>query len=358
MPPRTDADLLGAVTLPAGALYGANTARGIDNLTVSSWPVGREREFVRALALIKKAAARFELQALAARRDECADLLHLGRTYLQDAQPMRLGQAFGGCSSLLQRQAAGLAAARAGLMALPPGGTAIGTGFGSPPGRRSTVLRHLVELAGRPFEAAGDAFDAMQNLDALARVSAELRHAATSMARIASDLILPSSGPVGGLGEIRLPAVQAGPSIMPGKVNPVVPMSLVQVGFAVVGNDATVAQVHEAGPLEINRFEPAVASRLFDSLRLMTQGARLLRTRSVAGLQADAAANLAHLGGSAALATAWVPTLGCDASSRLVKQAQAEGLPLIDLVDRLGLMSRADALEHLRLASRPVPAAR
>ncbi len=458
-PARIDSDLLGAVTLPADALYGVNTARGVDNLTVSPWPVGREREFVRALALVKKAAAlanaelgqlsaaqadaiaaacnevaqgRWDGQfvvdlmegsggtstnmnaneviacrarqigavpvhandhvncsqstndvyptamklavlamidpalaeletlaaALASRRDEWAEVLHLGRTCLQDAQPMRLGQAFGGYAALIQRQAAGLAAARAGLMALPLGGTAIGTGFGSPPGWRDTVLRHLVALTGRPFEAAGDAFDAMQNLDAFARVSAELRHAATSMARIASDLILLSSGPDGGLGEIRLPAVQAGSSIMPGKVNPVVPMSLVQIGFAVVGNDATVAQAHQAGQLEINHFEPVVASRLFDSLRLVTQGARLLRTRCVEGLQADESANLAHLTGSAALATALIPTLGYDAASRLVKQAQAEGLPLIDLLDRLGLMSRADALQHLRSASRPVPTAR
>jgi aspartate ammonia-lyase len=138
----------------------------------------------------------------------------------------------------------------------------------------------------------------------------------------------------------------------------VVPMSLVQIGFAVIGNDATVAQAHQAGQLEINHFEPLVASRLFDSLRLVMQGARLLRTRCVEGLQADAAANLAHLSDSAALATALIPTLGYDASSRLVKQAQAEGLPLIELLDRLGLMSQADALEHLRRASRPVPAAR
>ena len=457
--PRTASDLLGAVTLPADALYGVNTARGVENLTVSPWPVGREREFVRALALVKKAAAlanaelgqlseaqaaaiatacdevaqgrwdgQFvvdlmegsggtstnmnaneviacraqqigalpvhandhvnrsqstndvypsamklavltmidpalaELEALAeafaARRDEWAEVLHLGRTCLQDAQPMRLGQAFGGYAALIQRQAAGLAAARVGLMALPLGGTAIGTGFGSPPGWRDTVLRHLVALTGRPFVAPEDAFDAMQNLDAFARVSAELRHAATSMARIASDLILLSSGPDGGLGEIRLPAVQAGSSIMPGKVNPVVPMSLVQIGFAVVGNDATVAQAHQAGQLEINHFEPVVASRLFDSLRLVTQGAHLLRTRCVEGLQPDAQANLAHLSGSAALATALIPTLGYDAASRLVKQAQAEGLPLIELLDRQGLMSRADALEHLRRASEAVPAAR
>jgi aspartate ammonia-lyase len=455
--PRTETDLLGEVTLQAGALYGVNTARGVANLTVSPWPVGREREFVRALALVKKAAAlanaelgqltvgqasaiaaacdevaqgRWDGQfvvdlmegsggtstnmnaneviarraqqigaaplhandhvnrsqstndvyptamklavlrmlgplvaevgalacALAARRDEWADVLHLGRTCLQDAQPMRLGQAFGGYAALVQRQAKGLASTRTGLLALPLGGTAIGTGFGSPPGWRDTVLRHLRQLTGEPFEPPGDTFDAMQNLDVFARVSAELRHAATSMARIASDLILLSSGPRGGLTEIRLPAVQAGSSIMPGKVNPVVPMSLVQIGFAVVGNDATVAQAHQAGQLEINHWEPVVASRLFDSLRLVCHGARLLRTHCVEGLQADVQANLAHLTASAALATALIPTLGYDAASLLVKEAQAEGLPLLDVLERRGLMAGADAMDYLRAASQPVPA--
>ncbi len=453
---RTESDLLGSVAVPAAALYGVHTARGVLNLTVSQWPVGREREFVRALALVKHASALAnaelgeisaeqadaivaaceevaqgrwdaefvvdlmegsggtsthmnaneviarraqqisglavhpndhvnrsqstndvypsamklavlamlgpavaELQALAdalgLKRDAWADVLHLGRTCLQDAQPMRLGQAFGGHAALMQRQADALQAVGGVLLALPLGGTAIGTGFGSPPGWRSTVLRHLAALTGQPWQAASDPFDAMQNLDAFARVSAELRHAATSMARVASDLILLSSGPKGGMAEIRLPAVQAGSSIMPGKVNPVVPMSAVQIGFAVVGNDVTVAQAHQAGQLAINHFEPVVASRLFDSLRLVTAGARLLRTRCVAELQADLPANLAHLKASSALATALVPALGYDATSRLVQEAHAAGVPLIELLDKRGVMALPDALALLDAASRVVP---
>lgn len=146
--------------------------------------------------------------------------------------------------------------------------------------------------------------------------------------------------------------MQAGSSIMPGKVNPVVPMSMVQIGFAVVGNDNTIAQAHQAGQLEINHFEPVVASRLFDSLRLVGNGARLLRTRCVEGLQADVQANLAHLMASSALATALVPTLGYDTTSQLVKEADAAGLPLIEVLEQRGLMTRAEALRQLHLASR------
>ncbi len=216
------------------------------------------------------------------------------------------------------------------------------------------VLRHLAQITGVAWQPAEDAFDAMQNLDAFARVSAELRHAATSMARVASDLILLSSGPAGGLAEITLPAVQAGSSIMPGKVNPVLPMSLVQIGFAVVGNDATVAQAHQAGQLEINHYEPVVASRLFDSLRLVTQGARLLRTRCVDGIEANAQANREHLEASAAIATALIPQLGYDLTSRLVREAQAAGKPLPALLLERGLMT-PDALEEaLRTSAQPV----
>ncbi len=452
---RTESDQLGEVSLPPDALYGVNTVRGVENLTVSSWPFGREREFVRAFAQVKKAAAcaNRELQqidparaqaivaacdevanglwdaqfvvdllegsggtsshmnvneviarraqqlggidvhpndhvnrsqstndvyptamklavhamlattvdslrklaaALAAQADRLADVLHLGRTCLQDAQPMRLGQAFGGYAALIRRQADALELARAGLRALPLGGTAIGTGFGSPAGWRDAVYRHLCELTGVAFEPAADAFDAMQNLDAFARVSGELRNAATSMARVASDLILLSSGPHGGLAEIQLPAVQAGSSIMPGKVNPVVPMSLVQIGFAVLGNDVSVAQAHQAGQLEINHFEPVVASRIFDSIRLVTNGAQLLRTRCIEGLQAAVPVNEAHLLASSALATALIPELGYDATSRLVMEAQTAGRPLHDVLAERGVMTHEQALARLNAAAQPV----
>ena len=281
------------------------------------------------------------------------DVLHLGRTCLQDAQPMRLGQVFGGYAALVTRLARALQSVRESLLVLPLGGTAIGTGFGAPPGYRTTVYRHLALLTGIAFTAPDDAFDAMQNMDTFSRVSAELRTCATAIAKVASDLILLSSGPVGGIGEIVLPAVQAGSSIMPGKINPVVPMSMVQLSFAVVGNDVCVAQAVQAGQLEINHFEPVVADRVFESIQLLTNGIRLFRDRCVAGIAASQAANESNLMRSMAVATALVPRLGYHKISAMVRRSVAEGRPLIDILEESDVLSKAEARALIEAAVTP-----
>jgi aspartate ammonia-lyase len=449
---RTETDLLGSLEIPAAALYGINTLRGVHNLSVSTRTVGAEREFVRAFAWTKWAAALANLElgqitpsqcnaivaacdevaqgrhdgefivdmmegsggtstnmnfneviarraaalggvevhpndhvnrsqstndvvpsamkiathtllaplvqelgalasAFAHHRDAWADVLHLGRTCMQDAQPMLLGQVFGGYAAGTQRLAVEVDTARDSLLALPLGGTAIGTGFGTPAGYRAALYPQLQRLTGVAFVPARDAFDAMQNLDTFVRVSGELRTVATSLGKVASDLILLSSGPHGGIAEITLPAVQAGSSIMPGKVNPVVPMSVVQLGFAVLGNDVAIAQANQAGQLEINHFEPVVADRLFDSIRLLSNGVRLLRSRCVEGITVNHAANERHLLASSALATALIPRLGYEATSRLVKDADAEGVSLLDMLARRGLVSRDEAMAALGAAA-------
>jgi aspartate ammonia-lyase len=282
-------------------------------------------------------------ECLSGKAAEFKDVLHLGRTCLQDAQPMTLGQVFGGYASLVARLAKALQPVRAGLLVLPLGGTAIGTGFGAPAGYRTSVYRHLVTLTGIAYCAPEDAFDAMQNMDTFSRVSAELRTCATAIAKVASDLILLSSGPAGGIAEIVLPAVQAGSSIMPGKINPVLPMSMVQLSFAVVGNDMCVAQAVQAGQLEINHFEPVVADRVFESIQLLTNGIRLFRDRCVAGTSANRDANESNLMKSMAVATALVPTLGYHKISALVRQSVAEGRPLITVLEESNVLSKAEA---------------
>ncbi len=301
------------------------------------------------IAALGKLAAQFDSKAT-----EFADILHLGRTCLQDAQPMRLGQLFGGYASLTQRLAEELVAVRDKLRTLPLGGTAIGTGFGAPPGYRSAVYKHLSSITGVEYMPPSNSFDAMQNMDVFSRVSGELRTCAASLAKIASDLTVLSSGPVGGVGELRLPEAQAGSSIMPGKVNPVLPMAMIQLSFAVIGNDVAVAQAVQYGELEINHFEPVVASRVFDSITLLTNGVRRFTQKCVAGITADVARNEQHLMDSMAVATALVPRLGYARVSKLARQSVAEGRSLLTILDESGLLARDDTLAAIDKASHPV----
>jgi aspartate ammonia-lyase len=298
---------------------------------------------------VAQLAARFDQKA-----EQFADVLHLGRTCLQDAQPMRLGQLFSGYAALTHRLGAELAGVREKLRTLPLGGTAIGTGFGAPAAYRASVYQHLVQITGIEYQAPENAFDAMQNMDVFSRVSAELRTCSASLAKIASDLTLLSSGPVGGIGELKLPEAQAGSSIMPGKVNPVLPMAMIQLSFAVIGNDAAVAQAVQAGQLEINHYEPLVASRVFDSIALLTQGIQRFREKCINGITADTSRNEQHLTASMAVATALVPQLGYARVSQLARQSVAQGRSLLSILEASGLMSQAEAMAAIERSSRPV----
>ncbi|MBK5009835.1 aspartate ammonia-lyase [Pseudomonas sp. S60] len=293
-------------------------------------------------------------QVFDAKATQFADILHLGRTCLQDAQPMRLGQLFSGYASLTHRLADELGAVREKLHTLPLGGTAIGTGFGAPKAYRAAVYQHLAKITGVAYQAPANPFDAMQNMDVFGRVSGELRTCAASLAKIAADLTKLSSGPVGGVGELKLPEAQAGSSIMPGKVNPVLPMSMIQLSFAVIGNDVAVAQAVQYGELEINHFEPVVASRVFDSITLLTQGIQRFREKCVAGIVADEARNLEHLTDSMAVATALVPQLGYANVSKLARQSVKEGRPLLEIMEESGLMTKVQAMAAIEQASYPV----
>ena len=300
----------------------------------------------------KSAELVLSLKHLAAALSERAaafdDVLRIGRTCMQAAQPMRLGQAFGGYASAITRLSVKLSVAREELLVLPLGGTAIGTGLGAVPGYRRAVYRHLADILDAAVRPGDDMFDAMQNADAFARVSSEIRIAALVMAKISSDLIILSSGPNTGLGELRLPAVQPGSSAMPGKLNPVLPMMIQQVAFAIVGNDAAVSLSALNGQLEINHFEPVIASRLFYSIDLLTRSARIFADRCIAGIEADRERSLSNLMRSSALATVFVPRLGYAQVSKLVHTAAAERRPFIEIAIERGLLNRDAVLEMLR----------
>ncbi|MBI5122092.1 MAG: aspartate ammonia-lyase [Rhodospirillales bacterium] len=285
------------------------------------------------------------------KRRQFSDVLRLGRTCLQDAQPMMLGQAFGGYAAAVRRSHDHLSELRKQLLEVPLGGTAIGTGLGARPGYRQCVLKHLSLLVGAEVKAPQDPFDAMQNLDEAARLSAELRTAANILWKIANDLILLSSGPDGGIGEIVLPALQAGSSIMPGKINPVLPMMVCQVAFVIAGNDAAIAQATQQGQLEINHFEPMVGVKLQESLRLLEATANLFALRCIDGIEANVERSLAHLLASSAPATALVPRLGYASVSDLVRRASAAGRPFLELAEAEGHIDRQQALDLLRNCS-------
>ncbi|GAB1201871.1 hypothetical protein APSETT445_000463 [Aspergillus pseudonomiae] len=288
--------------------------------------------------------------AFSTKREEYSSLLRLGRTCLQDAQPMTLGQAFGGYEAAVRRHTDQLDTIRSQFLTVPLGGTAIGTGFGSSPGYKAAVFRHMSLLFDTEIQPSNNAFDGMQNMDACARLSGELRNTANTLWKIANDLIILSSGPSGGINEVTLPSVQAGSSIMPGKVNPVIPIAVCQVAFAIAGNDTAVAMACQQGMLEINHFELLVCDRLLDSIRLLAGAAGIFSRRCIEGLTANEDVSRKHLRASSALATALVPTLGYAQTSTIVCAALAERRPFLDVVVEKGLLTEDEIMSAIELS--------
>jgi aspartate ammonia-lyase len=280
-----------------------------------------------------------------------AETPRLGRTCLQDAVPMTFGQTFGGYQAVIERHARHLDALRRHLLVVPLGGTAVGTGINSRAGYKQAVFRHLSVLVGDDVQPSGDAFDGMQNFDTCARLSAELRNAANSLWKIANDLIILSSGPGGGIGEIALPAVQAGSSIMPGKVNPVIPMAVCQVAFAIGGNDATIAMACQQGLLEINHYDLVVCDRLIDSVTLLERTATIFLDRCVRSLTVDEERCWANLVASSALATALVPELGYAEVAAIVRASVSEQRPFLDIAAERGLLRSDEVRAAMRRAA-------
>jgi len=286
--------------------------------------------------------------ALGKKVNEFAEVYRLGRTCLQDAQPMTLGQAFEGYTAVINRAIDRIANQQQALLAIPLGGTAIGTGLGSTSGFQAEVFKQLEKITGLSVTPSGNRFDGMQNMDELQRLSAELETVAGAMAKIARDFILLSSGPVGGLAEITLPAVQPGSSIMPGKVNPVIPMSVVQLSQIVHGNHCCITMACQDGMLEINHYEHSLASRLFDSLHRIAEIAETFASRCVEGIEANATRSMENLQKSYALATTLVPKLGYTAVSKLVKDSVRCERPFLDIAQERNLISESEILELIK----------
>jgi len=401
---------MGEMQVPETALYGAQTARAVQNFPISGkrFP----RSFIRALGLIKSAAAKFNqlpaveaaaeqvieggydaefvvdifqtgsgtstnmnaneviahlakvhpnddvnrgqssndvipsamhiaaaegvvkhllpamrqlAHSLARKANTFQDIIKIGRTHLQDAVPIRLGQEFSGYARQVEAACERVEAALAGILELPVGGTAVGTGLNAPPGFAVAVIAEISRRTGLPFVEARNHFEAQAARDAVCFLSGALRTYAVALTKIANDIRWLGSGPRCGLGELKLPAVQPGSSIMPGKVNPVIAESLLMVCAQVIGYDATIAWCAAAGNFELNIMMPVMAYDLLDSIDLLAAGSRNFAEKLIDGLEADRAHAEGFVEQSLAMGTALAPEIGYEKAAALVKQAYSSG---------------------------------
>ena len=450
---RVEHDLLGNKEVPASVYYGVHTLRAVENFPVTGTPISHYPDLVRALAIIKLAAARAnaELGLLdAARADaivaacrevmagkladqfvvdviqggagtstnmnanevianraleilgagrgdyarlhpnehvnmsqstndvyptalklatyagiyrlvdamaylrtaferkaaEFGDVLKMGRTQLQDAVPMTLGQEFSTYAVMLEEDEDRLKEAAQLIREINLGATAIGTGINAHPDYAGLVCRHVSEISGIPVVTAPNLIEATQDCDAFVQLSGVLKRVAVKLSKVCNDLRLLSSGPRAGFGEINLPARQAGSSIMPGKVNPVIPEVVNQIAFEVIGNDLTVAMAAEAGQLQLNAFEPIIAHSLFKSTTHLRQGCLILADNCVGGITANRDRLAAIVRDSIGIATALNPYIGYANATEVAVEAHRTGKGVAELVLERGLMS-AEALEEV-----------
>ena len=459
---RREHDLLGEADVPSGAYWGVHTKRAVENFPITGVPIGHFPELVRALALVKHAAARANrrlgfldpakaaqieaacvliaggrhhdefvvdavqggagtstnmnanevianvaLELMARARgdyahmhpnddvnmaqstndayptalrlaiilataplchalDELAyafkgkavdfgDVIKMGRTQLQDAVPMTLGQEFDAFHATIKEDVSRLGEAAALFREVNLGATAIGTGINADPRYAALAVEELARLSSHPMVLATNLIEATSDMGAFVLFSGVLKRVAVKLSKICNDLRLLSSGPRTGLAEIKLPAVQAGSSIMPGKVNPVIPEVVNQVAFLVIGHDLTVTLCAEGGQLQLNAFEPTIGFCILSSLRMLTAAIETLTKRCVEGIEADRARCRDLVHGSIGIVTALGPALGYEASSHIAQRALAENRSVTDIVLEEGLLTAAelDKLLELEAMTRP-----
>ncbi|HLK47778.1 MAG TPA: class II fumarate hydratase [Bryobacteraceae bacterium] len=431
MPDRIERDSMGEMRVPDSALYGAQTARALENFPISGkrFP----RSFIRSLALIKSAAAKINklsaieyaagqvvegyhdaqfvvdifqtgsgtstnmnaneviahlagahpnddvnrgqssndvipsamhiaaaeavtvrllpamrslTASLARKAAEFHNIIKIGRTHLQDAVPIRMGQEFSGYAQQVEASCRRVEAALPGIYELPLGGTAVGTGLNAPPGFAREVIAEIASRTGLPFLEARNHFEAQAARDAVCFLSGALRTYAVALTKIANDIRWLGSGPRCGLGELKLPAVQPGSSIMPGKVNPVIAESLLMVCAQVIGYDATISWCAAAGNFELNVMMPVMAYDLLDSIEMLAAGSRNFAEKLVDGLQVDRDRAEGFVEQSLAMGTALAPEIGYDRAAALAKEAYASGRTIREVaLEKSGIAP--DRLESL-----------
>ncbi len=277
---------------------------------------------------------------------EFSQVLKIGRTQMQDAVPMTLGQEFHGFATTIAEDIERLEDARVLLREINMGATAIGTGITAPKGYKETVVRHLNEITGLNLVTATDLVESTSDTGAFVTFSGALKRSAIKLSKICNDLRLLSSGPQAGFGEINLPPRQAGSSIMPGKVNPVIPEAVSQVAYSVVGADMTITMAAEAGQLQLNAFEPVIAHSLFQSITWLERAIATLRVNCVDGITANEDRLADMVARSVVVITALTPYIGYQEAATLAHTALAANANVADLVVESGLLTREE-VEHL-----------
>ncbi|MDG9687538.1 class II fumarate hydratase [Streptomyces sp. DH18] len=281
-------------------------------------------------------------ESLGRKSAEFSEVVKSGRTHLMDATPVTLGQEFGGYAAQIRYGVERLRASLPRLAELPLGGTAVGTGINTPPGFSAAVIAEVADATGLPLTEARDHFEAQGARDGLVETSGQLRTIAVSLTKICNDLRWMASGPRTGLAEIALPDLQPGSSIMPGKVNPVIPEAVLMVAAQVTGNDATVATAGAAGNFELNVMLPVIAKNLLESVRLLAGASRLLADRTVDGITADVERARAYAESSPSVVTPLNKYIGYEEAAKVAKKSLKDGTTIRETVLASGYVERGD----------------
>jgi len=323
-----------------GEILGANHVN-LHQSTNDTYPTALKVAALEGLKTLEASVVAL-IEACQAKELEFADVVKLARTQLQDAVPITLGRAFGAFADAFARDRWRLAKCSERLRIVNLGGTAVGTGLGAPRMYIFRVVERLRQISGLGLARAENLLDATQNLDALVEVSGILRALGANLIKIANDLRLLASGPDAGLGEIRLPPVQVGSSIMPGKINPVIPEAVIQAAWSAFGCDQTVFLACAQGNLELNHLLPLVADSLLTEIDLLSRASRLLAERCITGIEADRRRCRAHVEGATATSTALVGRLGYHVAEDAATAARQEKRGLRDVVVASELLTPAE----------------
>ncbi|MFW6299026.1 MAG: aspartate ammonia-lyase [Bacillota bacterium] len=283
------------------------------------------------------------------------ETVKMGRTHLQDAVPISIGQEFGAFAEALQRDIRRIDSALEELTFINMGATAVGTGLNASDVYKKAVIQNLRRLSHINFKTAPNLIDSTRNLDPFLWLSSALKTLAVNLSKTANDLRLMSSGPSTGLNEINLPQVQAGSSIMPGKVNPVIPEVINQIAFEVIGNDVSITKAVEAGQLELNVFEPIIFVNLFSSLDILRRGVSTYRTKAIEGITVNKDKCVSYVERSSGVVTALSPHIGYEKSAAIAKEAMNTGKTIREIVVQEGLLSNEeiDVILDIRNMTKP-----